>query len=267
MNFIKKNYEKVLLSAVLLGLVVAVAFLPFQVASERQALDEQKNSIIGKPIKPLPPLDLKRANDARDLCDHPPLFKYDAPTHNLFNPVPWQRTSERLVKLSGTRDTGAERVEVAKISPLYLVISLESVGASGSNYLVKVERETATRSADRIKSRYVAPGEKTETFLLREARTTADKPVELSIELNDTGARGTISAGKPFRRVDGYTADLKYEPEKRNWPGKRVGAALQLAGEDYVISAINLIASNQYEVVLSEKKSAKKTTIKHNAAP
>jgi hypothetical protein len=267
MNFIKKNYEKVLLSAVLLGLVGAVAFLPFLVAGEREALNKSKGEIVNKPIKPLPDLDLKRSEDARNACVNPALFKYDAPTHNLFNPVPWQKLMERLVKLSGTRDTGVERVEVTKLSPLYLVISLESVGASGSNYLVKVERQTATRSGERTRSRYVAPGEKTETFLLREARNTPDKPVELVVELNDTGARGTIAMGRPFRRVDGYTADLKYEPEKRTWPNKRVGTALALAGEDYVISAINLIASNQYEVVLSEKKSGKKTTIKHNAAP
>ena len=36
MEFIKKNYEKMLLGLVLLGLAVAVALLPFKIASERE---------------------------------------------------------------------------------------------------------------------------------------------------------------------------------------------------------------------------------------
>jgi hypothetical protein len=42
MDFIKKNWEKVLLGVVLVGLTVAVALLPLKVASEREALKTKR---------------------------------------------------------------------------------------------------------------------------------------------------------------------------------------------------------------------------------
>ena len=46
MDFLKKHYEKVLLGVVLLGLAVAVAFLPFKIASDKQALEDKRNQLI-----------------------------------------------------------------------------------------------------------------------------------------------------------------------------------------------------------------------------
>ena len=40
MDFIKKHYEKILLSAVLLGLVGALVFLPFLIFNDRQRLED-----------------------------------------------------------------------------------------------------------------------------------------------------------------------------------------------------------------------------------
>ena len=44
MDFLKKHYEKVMLGVVLLGLAVAVAVLPFMIASEKEKLEEMKSS-------------------------------------------------------------------------------------------------------------------------------------------------------------------------------------------------------------------------------
>ena len=46
-----------------------------------------------------------------------------------------------------------------------------------------------------------------------------DNPAQLQLilQLTDTGERVTLSKDKPFRRVDGYTADLKYDPEGKKW--------------------------------------------------
>ena len=49
MDFLKKHYEKVLLGVVLLGLAVAVAFLPFKIASEKQKLEDMRNRLIHIP--------------------------------------------------------------------------------------------------------------------------------------------------------------------------------------------------------------------------
>ena len=73
---------------------------------------------------------------------------------------------------------------------------------------------------------------------------------------------------KPFRRVDGYLADLKYDPEKKNWPNLRVGAGgpgtprITINGEDYIVVAIT-----KNEVVLSAKSNDKKTPRPFNPGP
>jgi hypothetical protein len=68
-----------------------------------------------------------------------------------------------------------------------------------------------------------------------------------------------LSKDKPFRRVDGYSADLKYDPEKKTWQGQRIGANLKFAGDDYIIVAIDPGA-----VILSARSNQKKTTLTYN---
>ena len=57
MEFLKKHYEKILLGVVLLGLAVAVAFIPFKVASERESLRNKREGLIPRSVKPLTNLD------------------------------------------------------------------------------------------------------------------------------------------------------------------------------------------------------------------
>jgi hypothetical protein len=68
-----------------------------------------------------------------------------------------------------------------------------------------------------------------------------------------------LTKDKPFRRVDGYMADLKYDPEKKNWQGQRLNAVLKFAGDDYIIVAIN-----QDAVILSARSNQKKTTLTYS---
>ena len=44
MDFVKKHYEKILLGFVLLGLVVALVFLPFMIASDRDQQEQMKEA-------------------------------------------------------------------------------------------------------------------------------------------------------------------------------------------------------------------------------
>jgi tripartite-type tricarboxylate transporter receptor subunit TctC len=108
-------------------------------------------------------------------------------------------------------------------------------------------------------------GQKNDVFVLREVKGPPTEPTELVLELNDTSEVIAVSKDKPFRRVDAYMADMKYDPEKITWTQKRVGAPLRFAGEDY-----NIVAITQNEVVLSAKSNNKKWPIKYNvekAAP
>jgi hypothetical protein len=85
--------------------------------------------------------------------------------------------------------------------------------------------------------------------------------LKLTVQLMDTGERATLTKDKPFQRVDGYSADLKYDLEKlpRTWLGQRIGAGLKFAGDDYIIVAIDRGA-----VILSARSNQKKTTLTYN---
>ena len=53
MDFVKKHYEKIILGIVLVGLAVAVAFIPFKVSNEKKDLDEKRINLIPRSVKPL----------------------------------------------------------------------------------------------------------------------------------------------------------------------------------------------------------------------
>src|SRR5439155_368936 len=83
---VKNNYEKVILSVVLLGLAVAAVLLLTWVGNEKRALEEIEQGIIQVPPKPLKPADLstnemvlQRLVKASNL--------HLSGDHNLFNPV------------------------------------------------------------------------------------------------------------------------------------------------------------------------------------
>jgi len=58
MDFLKKHFEKIILGVVLLGLAVAVVFIPFKVGSERNQLEEKRKSLIARKVAPLTNIDL-----------------------------------------------------------------------------------------------------------------------------------------------------------------------------------------------------------------
>jgi hypothetical protein len=262
MQFLKKNYEKILLGLVLLGLVVAVAFLPFLVAHDKQSLDDLRTSILTFPVKPLPPPDLGRYETALKLAASRPVLDLSS-TNKLFNPVRWLKGPGGPVRMPAGEEL--KQLEITKITPLYLVVSLDSVNAldSGTRYVVVVEQQAASRPNQRNRHPYyVSVGDKKDMFNVVKVDGPAENPT-LILELTDSTEHEQISIakGKDFRRVDGYTADLNYPPENKNFSNRRVNDRLVMAAEEY-----NIVAINQNEVVLSAQN-RKKYTIRSDAAP
>ena len=267
MDFLKKNYEKVLLGVVLLGLVVGAAFLPLMIAGERRSLQEMAEKIINRPVKPLPPVDLTKQEALLRRTQTAIALDFKE-TNRLFNSVQWQRTAapeNRLIKVQ-KGNVGVEAVVVTKTAPLYLIITLDGVStnATGVRYAIGVERESAAIVTQRRKKPYYAAlNNKTDVFIIRQVEGPPENPTALVLELNDTGERVEVKKGVPFRQVDGYTADLKYDPERKTWAGVRVGVPpkppLIVAGEEY-----NIVAITKNEIVLSAKQNNKKTSIPYN---
>jgi hypothetical protein len=265
MDFLKKHYEKVLLGAVLIGLVFAVTFLLFKINGDKEELERMRNEVIRPPVKPLTNLDLSLPKEALKRMAEPVALDFSTP-NKLFNPLTWQKAPDgRLVP--GTK-VGPSALTITNLTPLYLRLNLESVSTSeaGARYVIGVQQEAAVRPEKRNKRMaYCKLNDKTDTFTLVEVKGPADDPTELRVVLNDTGKTNVITKTQPYQRVDGYMADLRYEVERRGWNKYRVGSPLSFGGEDYKIVAIN-----ENEVILLANSNQKKWTItytKPNAAP
>ena len=264
MDFVKKHYEKILLSVVLLGLMGVLVFMLYLIPSDRQRLADIRLSIISRAVKPLDPLDLTRETNVSARLQSP--YKLDFSTTNkLFNPVPWQRKADgTLIKGSQAGPTAAV---VTKITPLCLILTLDSIETNefGARYVISMERQAAVLPAQRGKRQhYASVGEKNETFTIADVNGSPGNPAQLKLilQLTDTGERATLSKDKPFRRTDGYSADLKYDPEGKKWQGQRIGADLKFAGDDNIIVAIN-----QDTVILLARSNQKKTTLTYSPSP
>ena len=269
MQFIKKNYEKILLGLVLVGLVVASVFLLIKVGNERNAQEDRRHQIMNYPVQLLAPPDLTNSLLVIKRGEMPVAFKLSDNDHRLLNPVRWQKNAEgKLFK----NPAGAEleKVEVSKLAKLFLTITLDSVSISdaGARYVVTVENQAASKQSLRGKKPfYVSVGDKKDfgdgkQFTLREVKGATNDPTELVLDLSDSPDKPvSISKDRPFTRVDAYMADMKYPPENRIFLGRRVGDKIIVAGEEY-----NIVAITETEVVLSAKSNQKKWTIKNNIA-
>jgi hypothetical protein len=265
MDFLKKHYEKILLGVVLVGLAVAVAFLPFKIASEKQRLEDLRNTLIHPKVKPLTNLDLTVSESALKLMATPAPVEF-SPPNKLFNPMPWQQTRDTPPRLIRSDKAGPTAAVVTNITPLYLRITFDSVnlGADGSaKYVIGVQKEASPVASQRNKKQsYLKLNDKNETFTISAVNGAPENPTNVVLTLNDTGDSVAITKDLAFKRVDGYMADIRYDPERKSWSKQRVGSSLSFNGEDYIIVAIT-----QNEVVLSAKSNQKKWTIKPNASP
>jgi hypothetical protein len=162
---------------------------------------------------------------------------------------------------------GPEGLVLTRLTPLYLKVSLEGVPPSerGPFYVIGIQKEAALNFRDRSKSqRYCRLGDKNETFALRDVKAPPDNPTNITVllELNDTGQHVEVSCNHPFQRLEGYTADLQYGPERRTWARKRVGEGLAIGGDEYQIIAIT-----QTSVVLWQKSNNKTWAVEYAEAP
>ena len=262
MDFVKKHYEKILFGVVLLGLVGALFFLPYWIRHNRDVLDVTRKGITSQAVEPLSPLDLTEQSNVVQRLQSPYNLDFET-TNRLFNPVEWQKTKNgSLIKIESGKEVGPQAVVITKTTPLYFILTLDSVETNelGARYIVGVESQTAAKQWQRTKRQhYASIGDKNEAFTIIAVKGPLDNPTQLILRLTDTGEMATLSKDKPFRRVDGYTADLRYAPEGKSWQDQRVNDVLKFAGDDYIIVAIN-----ENEMVLSAKSNQKKTTLTYN---
>jgi hypothetical protein len=262
MDFLKKHYEKILLGIVLAGLVGALVFLPFYIGSESEKMKNLRDQYINNPhIQPLTNLDLNVQTSSTLRLQS--AYKLDFETGNkLFNPVDWQKGSDgQPVKLHNGNAVGIQAVVVTNITPLFLVITNISVTTNelGARYVIGVEKQAEKNPTKRrLQSHYVSLGDKpNDTFSLVEVKgADPANPDTLILKLTDSGELVSLAKDKPYRRVDSYSADFRYDPEKRNFHARRAGDKVSFNGTDYVVAEVN-----QNELILSDQSNQKKTSL------
>ena len=260
MDLLKKHYEKIILGIVLLVLAVIAVMMLVMVPSERTALEQQASEIINRPAKEIPPLNISTQQMRFTKLSTAGVVDLSS-TNKVLNPMPWMKRPDGTpYKIVTGDETGPGALIVTNQRPLYLTITFDSVSTtdSGSRYVLYVEREAAAKATNRGRKPFVAKkDEKNEVFVLREVKGPADAPTEVVVELVEGGEMVSVSKEKPFKRVDGYTVDLRYPLENRQpWLNQRVGAALKFGGEDYKIVAIT-----KTEVVVLAQSNQKKTPV------
>jgi hypothetical protein len=260
MEFVKKHYEKIILCAVLLGVVGFLVFLPFVISHDQEEQKAMADTITKPKVAALPPLDLTRQKGASERLASPANPDFST-TNRLFNPVEWKKAANGdLIKVR-TGNEIIEAVVVTKIVPLYFVVTLDQVTTNelGARYAIGVEHQGAPTATLRHKQqRFASVGEKKDAFTLVAVKGAPENPDELVLKLADTGETISISKEKSFRRVEAYAADLKYDPEKKNLPGRRTGAPVSVGGQDYIVVAIDAD-----EVILSAQSNQKRTTLRY----
>jgi hypothetical protein len=257
MQFLKKNYEKILLGTVLAAMVAVLVFMLFYIEADKAEMDRRASELINLPPKPLPDLDMTNNIETMSRLQSP--YNLDLETGNkVFNPFEWQLTSDK--RMIRKASSVAQVAVVTNITPLYLVLSLESVATNdlGARYVIGVEKQADKSPAKRHKQqRYVSAGDKpNDTFALLEVKGAPDNPDGLVVKLVDSNETVTITRSQPYRRVDGYMADFRYDLEKKVFQRKRVGDKVSFGGTDYIVSDIN-----QNELILSDQSNQKKTPL------
>jgi hypothetical protein len=258
MEFLKKHYEKIVLCVVLLGLAAAVLWMKSAVVKVRE---EVPPIVIGPPPKTAPPkpLDLTIYQEALAQITNPPAVVLSG-AHNLFNPVTWKRKPNGdLMKII---KTGPDALIVTNITPLYTIISYDHPSLGGPVYVMAVETNVdLTKPNPRKHLEHVRKDElrKTSLYVVRGIKGAEDDPSEINLEILRTGETNVwVTTNTPYKRADGYLADLRYDPDTTlSLRRRKVNDEFKLDGEPYKVVEITNDA-----VRVENRRTTKVTEIK-----
>lgn len=243
MDFLKNHYEKVILGAVLLGVIIFAALLPGKISATQEELKVGIKMPEVGPAKPAKPLGTTAFDAAMQVNSAPPPIKFSG-EHNLFNPVRWRRiqgpTAPPEPDVQG--DLDLQYFTLTATRPLSFAVWFDSVRGTGTSMRYQfmilnevVNRRPTTRTLE------PAPGKKNEHFTITEIRGPVEDPTEIVIEL--TADKQVVALGRGgrergYQRNAGYEADATYPPAKRTFANLRVGMPVLLS-EPWKVIAID----------------------------
>jgi hypothetical protein len=267
------HYEKIILSLMLVLLAVAVWILFQETQHEAQKLQEFKTRLVKGKTHPVKTMDLSTNAALRQMAQKPRWMSWVG-TNNLFNPVKWQQSAGgALIKVQSGKEVGPEALVITGIRPLHFIVRCENPTSNGcylsfTNEMVSPGRRPKQQvfispsSLDKTNRFYDFAALTNRLFVPRQMKGAPDDP-EWTLEL-DNSERIAVTKEKPYVRVDGYEADLKYPVNNKLFSKLRAGAnyVVRLEGEEYKVVAIN-----EREVVLSARLNDQQTTVTRMAPP
>jgi len=235
MGFIKRHYEKILLSLVLAGLCAAAAWLPMSIDKVRGEIDLPAQAPPkSAPLAALPELPaMKQA--AVDAANPPPVVINGA--HNLFNPVTWKLMPSGDLRKFTVEGAGA--LQVRKITPQWTVISFDH--SQGVSLTFSAQQHSSGRGSGTAEYLRVGYTNKSKLFTVKDVVGPADNPTAAILDVAGEAQPVTVQVSNSWKKVDGYTADLFYPLDNTSFTGKSTNNGnntFKLGEETYKIIVI-----------------------------
>jgi hypothetical protein len=257
MQFLKRHFEKIILSAVLAGLGAAAVWLSVAVKDAQVSLTAGVSN--APPAKAWVEPPLATYNDALQSLKAVPAFSLTG-EHNLFNSGTWKRLRDgSLVKM---KQSGVEALAVTEIRPLYFSITLDDTTGAGY-YLI-------TKHGLGPQQRYFSPiGAKASPRIPYPVVGTNSAPgnpsvLMLQVQIPETEETVSVSAKAPYKSLEGYEVDLKYSASDVTnvFLKRHLEDTLQLS-EDF----FKIIAVSSNAVTVQDTRTSQKTEKQWNAQP
>ncbi len=237
MEFLKKHYEKIVLCVVLLGLAGAVVWMRSALEKVKEPSDDEGSGPSPKTVL-LTPLDLTPEQRALAQITNPPTVVLSG-EHNLFNPVTWKRKANGdLIKIV---KTGPDALVATNVIPLYTIIAYDRPTDSPV-YVMNWQQHVDLRQPGHGKSEYARKDAKMPSglYIVRGIKGADNDPSEINLEITQTGRTDVwVSTNTPYKHIDSYLVDLKYDPDP-SLPllKRRVNDEFNLDGEPYKVVEI-----------------------------
>lgn len=238
MDFLKTHYEKFILGAILLGLAIAAAALPMAVGGLRERLQSYDSAPATK--APYQPINLSTQEMAVARLKAPPKVKIVG--ENLtFNPVLWVTLPNGQLRKITPGERGPDALKIVRRTEVPFSIEFMRVAATSYHFVIttNISADGKFQKADRYVSNKIGDKPPGAFFILRKINGQPEDPDSFALELVDSKQMVTVGKGLPFRRVQEYSVDLRYEPENKTFRDQREGGILLFENDAYKILAIN----------------------------
>jgi hypothetical protein len=210
-------------------------------------------------VKPLTPIDL--TNNAQSVAKvEVPKRVTLAGSHNVFNPVRWQRNPDGSIYRA--QDAGPGALKITDIRPLHLRVEFDQVTGNPEEPRYRLLVLNEVQRGNRATPRDAGVGDKNNMFMIEKViGDNPSNPDALQVLLAGDKEAVRITRQEPFQRIIGHTADIQHSLEKKQWTNQKVKDELTFGGETY-----NIVAITPNEVVLSAKSNKKQTVLEFDKA-